>query len=270
MGFAPFFLIVSRDTHASMKNDKDLEEQVRRWLDLEEKIENLGKKAKASGKALEKDDSDRLVEHVVEFVTLERRLISTVADGGVIDHLSDPRVRGAVLRLMEKGRDEIDEELSEDPLEMDDEMQDQAWDLVYALIGSPKELLLNRRRISSIVALAEIPERIRELFEEAKICYVTFQQNAVMALGRMMLEYAVTDIGVRLRLFPEPETVDDFYREYPPYERADRVLGKGSGRRQQFRDLYQSGSQAIHHTRQVKRPRMRSSNETRERFSWLA
>lgn len=249
-----------------MKNKNDFEEKVRKWMDLEKKIEDLGKKENAEWLTpwkensknlllcmLESDLKDfrHLVEHGLEFVKLERELIALVSDRGVIDHLSDPQARASVLRLIGKSREEIDEKLTEDPLEMDDETADRAWDLVYDLIGTPKELLLNMRRVSAIVALAEIPQRIRELFEEAQVCYVTDQQNAVMALGRMILEHAVTDIGVRLKLFPEPDTVDDFYREYPPYDRADRVLGKGGNRRQQFRDLYRTGSRTIHSSRDL-------------------
>jgi hypothetical protein len=90
------------------------------------------------------------------------------------------------------------------------------------------------------------PPRIVEILDEAKTCYITNQRNAAIALGRMMLEHAIIDIGVRLGQFPEPESVEDFYKIYPPYARADLVLGLDSTSRRRFRDLYRSGSQVIH------------------------
>lgn len=237
---------VLRSQNELFMEETEFEQKVREWMQHDAAVQDLGKKARNQGVPLDELDSEKLLDHVVKSVGLRLHLIEMVSHRDVIDDISDPMVRSGVVRLIRESRKSIDRELEDDPLEMDWDTECEAWDDVYALVGSPKEFFLNQRRVSAIVALAEIPARIRELFEEAKTCYVTGQYNAVMALGRMMLEYAVTDIGIRLGRFPEPDSVDDFYRDYPPYERADRVLGTGSPQRKRFRDLYRRGSQAIH------------------------
>lgn len=97
-----------------------------------------------------------------------------------------------------------------------------------------------------LVAVGELPARLQELIAEARRCYAFGQPNAVMTLCRMILEFAITDIGVRIGRFPAPESLDDFYGAYPPKERADKLLGKRSPRRKRFKKLYDAGSKAIH------------------------
>ncbi len=235
-----------------MSNEKTFEDQVKEWMQLVEDIEALGRQIRQSDSPPCEEIFAEVSSKMVDRIVLEARLVEAVSSRAVIDDLTDPRVRGGVMRLVQKGREQIDQELSE-PWEMDWETECEGIDDIYALVGSPKEWMLRQKRVSNIVALAKIPERIHELLEEAKICYTTGQQNAVMAVGRMMLEYSVTDVGVRLNLFPEPGSVDDYFRKYPPYNRADLLLGEGSSRRQQFRDLYRQGSQTIHSSKDNER-----------------
>ncbi len=187
-----------------------------------------------------------MIEVVSEFVPLEAELLNSIKNADVIDGLVDPRSRPIIADLKRMVRESLDERAEEEPYDMTWEEEGEAWDAVYNLIGTPKEFLLNRQRTASIVALATIPGRIVEILDEAKTCYITNQRNAAIALGRMMLEHAIIDIGVRLGQFPEPESVEDFYRTYPPYARADLVLGLDSPNRRRFRDLYRAGSQVIH------------------------
>ncbi|MEM6914929.1 MAG: hypothetical protein AAF491_00080 [Verrucomicrobiota bacterium] len=232
-----------------MNNEKTFEDEVKRWMELGMKVEDLGMKikgAREAGAAVEAEDSDTLIELICEQTVLGLQLREIVTDREIIDDITDPHVRGVVLQLMQKGVEEIDRELGDDPLEMDDEMQNEAWDLLYELTGGPKHLLLNHKRIQAIVALAEIPERLRELLEEAKICFATGQQNAVLALGRMMLETAVVDISERLGLEERRRNLKESYKDYPLYEKRNDLLGKGSDQWKTFKRLYDQGSKAIH------------------------
>ena len=227
----------------------NLNAQIQRLFDLSKESDEARIKLKALVIPYSDEAMLPYCKLLVERWKLEESLVHPFAqmDDDVIDSLNDPRARSVISELMEKSRKNIDTLLRDEDLwEMDQEDENEAWNAVYDLIGSPKEFLYNRRRVRKIVTLASIPKRIRELFSEAKICFITNQTNAAYALGRMMIEYAIMDIGVRLRLFPEPSSVDDFYDKYPPFERANLVLGKGSPYRTRFRDLYNQGSRVIH------------------------
>ncbi len=223
------------------------ESAVLKWSELNRQVKDLVReKTRGSKDWLSSTEAIyEILELTIPLLELEKNLIEKIEGSDVIDCLSNPQIRSAVLDLVEKSRGVAEEELDKGELEMDDDLANEAWDFVYSF-GTPKELVLRYRSLSSIVAVTEIPERVSTLVREAKTCYVMGQYIAVMSLGRMMLEYAITDIGVRRGLFPAPDSLEDFYKAYPPFERADRLLNKDGPRRAEFRSLYNAGSKAIH------------------------
>jgi hypothetical protein len=97
-----------------------------------------------------------------------------------------------------------------------------------------------------LVTSTELPDRIHRLIEEARTCYALKLHHAVMALGRMILETALIDIGVRSGHFSTMKGLQEHYANYPPSERADRLFGKSSPAREEFGTLYDEGSRSIH------------------------
>lgn len=229
--------------HQESKNT--FEELVGQWTELTAQLEDFKSRVKEAGTLDAPDFLDNFRAVVLPLLDVEQELRGRVAGSDVIDNLKDSKLRSAVRALVQKGAEAAREELEEGELEMDSATEDAAWDFIYGF-GTPKELLLRYRSLASVVATAEIPKRIHLLIREAKECYVLGQENAVLALGRMTLEYAITDIGVRRKLFPEPASLKNFYDDYPPRNRADLLLGEGGPRRQRFRRLYSAASQAIH------------------------
>jgi len=224
----------------------NFENKIHRLVELRSEMDGFPKLVAATRAPLDEKNTGSLIEVISEASCLEEELMNSIGEADVIDGLTDPRSRAVIAELKTKIRLRIEEEMEADLLTMTSEEEGAAWDAVYDLIDSPKELLLNRRRAAVVVSLASIPQRIQEILDEAKTCYITNQRNGAIALGRMMLEHAIIDIGVRLGQFPEPESVEDFYKIYPPYARADLVLGLDSPARRKFRDLYRAGSQVIH------------------------
>jgi|GEM_PF-3365924 len=228
-------------------NVASLESEIERLTGLKNRLIELENEAKNS----EGNESEELVSSRAQFYELVHRLPSLLRGRGVVDKISDDSTRRLVEAFMEQNVKEALRTLQDEDHEARDpnELHDgAAWNFIYKL-GDPADQYLNYIRTSSVVAAAEIPERIRELLEEARICFAVGQGNAVMALGRMILEFAITDIGVRIGRFPEPDSLQDFYKAYPPYERADTILGSGGPRRDKFRRLYDAGSKTIHSSR---------------------
>lgn len=231
--------------------NRSLDSEIQLWTELTKRLEEFVKETKDSGKAFEGAVGDELTSLVGQVVDLESRLRSMLRGRGIVDGIPDERTRCMVQKLIEKNAAEAvatlvdDDDQARDPYELHDGA---AWNFVYNL-GAPADQYLNYVRTASIVSHAELPKRIHELLEEAKICFAIGQSNAVMALGRMILEYTITDIGVRIGRLPEPDSIKDFYKNYPPYERADTILGTAGPRRDRFRKLYDAGSKAIHSSR---------------------
>lgn len=229
-------------------NVASLESEIERLTGLKNRFTELEKEAKDS----EGNESEELVSSRAQFYELVHRLPSLLRGKAVVDKISDESIRRLVAAFMELNAKEALDTLQNEDYEARDpnELHDgAAWDFIYKL-GAPADQYLNYLRTSSVVAAAEIPERIRELLEEARICFAVGQGNAVIALGRMILEFTITDIGVRIGRFPEPDSLQDFYRAYPPYERADTILGSRGPRRETYRRLYDAGSETIHSSRE--------------------
>lgn len=227
-----------------------LETEIQRWTLLRNRLDELKEEACDSGADSDADanKSNELDIVRTQFLELTLRLPSLLRGRVVIDGISDKNTRKMIEYVIEMNAKEALDTLQDDDYEARDPNElhgGAAWDFVYRL-GDPAEQYLNFIRTSPVVAAVDIPERIRELLEEARICFAVGQGNAVMALGRMILEFAITDIGIRIGRFPEPDSLEDFYKAYPPYERADTILGTGGPRRAKFRRLYDTGSKTIH------------------------
>mgnify|MGYP000935196383 CR=1 FL=1 len=225
-----------------------VESEIKRWTALRKRLDELKEETSISGTDPDGGKARELEIVRTQLFDLTLRLQGLLRGKGVIDGISDQNTRRMVEMLVEMNAKEALDTLQDD----DDEARDPnelhggaAWNFVYNL-GTPAEQYLNYIRTSPVVAATAIPARIHELLEEARICFAVGQGNAVMALGRMILEFAITDIGIRIGRFPEPDSLEDFYKAYPPYERADTILGTGGPRRAKFRRLYDTGSKTIH------------------------
>ncbi|MBP6603768.1 MAG: hypothetical protein KA250_18280 [Verrucomicrobiales bacterium] len=230
------------------RTNPSLESDIQQWTALKSRIDEFVKETKESGKDFEGEVFDELAVLIFQFNEVDSRVRSRIRAGGVIDGLPDESTRRTVQALVEKNVREAVDALEEEDRDFDPSDNYEAGDFAASL-GSPEEQYFSYHRTASIVSLAEVPRRIHELLKEARICYAIGQSNAVMALGRMILEYTITDIGVRIGRFPEPDSLSDFYRAYPPHERADKILGTGGPRRDRFRRLYDIGSKTIHSSR---------------------
>jgi hypothetical protein len=124
------------------------------------------------------------------------------------------------------------------------DIDDLAGKLLYSWF-SDREYVLGLFRSGAVVIRCRVPFELRSLVEEARQCYAFQQYHAVISLCRTILETAVTDIGVRLRLIPKSAlTRRDFYKQYPPWERIDAVASEPL--RTQMHNFYDIASAVIH------------------------
>lgn len=232
-------------------NEQSVAELSRAWAELKAEVEEKIRMAKT--RRANDEEFALSEEEMMEFAELLGRLsgyelrLERAEYGGVLEGI-DPRVRSDIVKFARQYKKRVSDLLEDGEFEIDDddEFKNDAWNFVYFDLGGPQDMLLRYRQISTIVTSTTIPTRTKELLEEAKTSYAVGQTHAVFALGRMILEAAVTDIGVRSRRFPEPESLEDFYGEYPPGKRANELLGTKGYRRKEFRQLYDAGSKAIH------------------------
>ena len=233
-----------------MDKNLTLEEAVERLIELEEEAKQMVAEKKAKGEDLDSEFMKHLMGVTMPLVEYEQVILGRLKRAGAIGNVKNPEVRAVLHRLSEKIDSEVEKELQNDDFEFDseDEWNDDAWDFVFSQ-GGPKEQYLNYLRISPILTSTDVPTRIVELMEEARSCFANGRMIAVIALGRMILEVAITDIGERKGLISREQSLKDSYRFYPPppSKVADKLLGKkGSPRREKFRKLYDEGSAEIH------------------------
>lgn len=163
-----------------------------------------------------------------------------------VPEVDEREIRDLFEALASKNLDEA----NEPDFVWDKRMEELEETLLWQWWG-PREYVQAYLKAKPLVAIGELPVRLQELIAEARRCYAFGQPNAVMAVCRMILEFAITDIGVRIGRFPAPESLDDFYSAYPPKERADKLLGRKGPRREKFKALYDAGSKAIHSSTDV-------------------
>ncbi|MCG8599008.1 MAG: hypothetical protein MI807_02600, partial [Verrucomicrobiales bacterium] len=162
-------------------------------------------------------------------------------DQDTVPQVADQQVRLLLMRLADKNLDEFSEEDFCGSKESEDLQEKLLWQW-----WGPGDYVQGYLQARPLIATCDLPYRLQEMVGEARRCYAFGQTIAVMALGRMILEFAITDIGVRTGRFPAPDSLDDYYKAYPPFTRADKLLGETGPRRAQFRELYDAGSKSIH------------------------
>lgn len=186
-----------------------------------------------------KDASHR--EKFEQLCIIEFALRNFLQQQETIDGIEDQTAHSVFERLSEESATEAEDS--------DFFLDDQIDNLEEAVLWSwwgPREHVQRYLQAKPLITVTDLPARLQQLVAEARQCYAFGQPNAVMALGRMILEYAITDIGFRVGKFSNPDTLEDFYKAYPPYERADKLLGSTGPRRNKFRNLYDAGSRSIH------------------------
>lgn len=236
-----------------MNERLSLEETVKKWLALKDQIKAIVGAKKSKAGEYDSEFIDRFLEVSIPMMELEKQIEEALRYSGVIQNIRDPKVRSALLEFSREMEKKVVADLEDDQLDVhsDDDLADRAWDFVYSL-GGPKEQFLSYLRVAPIIVGTEVPQRISDLMEEARTCFATGQIIAVVALGRMMLEVAISDIGERKGLISREQSLRESYRNYPPppSTTADKLLGpKGSPRRRKFKDLYDQGSAVIHSKR---------------------
>lgn len=182
-----------------------------------------------------------ICEAINQYLRAQWHLRRYLQENPSFTEVSDPAVRAALKALAAENADEA-REWDSIPDERIDEL---AAKLLWDWWG-PSDYVFRYLQTKPLISVSRLPARLLELVNEARQCYGFGQPNAVMALGRMILEFAITDIGVQKRLFPAPESLKDYYKKYPPFDRADRLLKKGSDGRKDFRKLFNTGSKIIH------------------------
>ncbi|MCB1065981.1 MAG: hypothetical protein KDN20_24065 [Verrucomicrobiae bacterium] len=190
-----------------------------------------------------KDDSHQ--EKFQNLDALEFALRRFIQQRETVSEIRDQGARQLLMRLADKNLDD-----ASDPDFCTSEENERLQQTLLWEWWGPSDYVRAYLQARPLIAVCELPSRLQELVGEARRCYAFGQMNAVMALGRMILEFAITDIGVRTGRFPAPESLDDYYRAYPPFTRADKLLGNTGPRRTQFRKLYDTGSKSIHSSSQ--------------------
>ncbi len=174
----------------------------------------------------------------------------------VIENLADPIRKAKVEKLFSENAAAAAEELQK--LSSSDEGP---WDVLSSEADhysrpwvSPKETYLRYQLSKPIVSITSLPPALHEMVEEARRCYAMEQTLSVIALGRMILECAMNDIGQRTALFSSEGEADNPFWDYPPSKRADDLFGASGPRRDRFKRLYRQGSEVIHSNHSSTRP----------------
>lgn len=181
-----------------------------------------------------------ICEAINQYLSAEWHLRRFLQENSVITGVSDHQVRVELEALAKKNVDETDDWDS-----IDDERLLELEDTLLSDWRSPKEWVLDFLKAQPLISVSQLPVRLQELVIEARKCYAFCQPNAVIALGRMILEFAISDIWDRVGKFEAPES-DDFHSDYKPNKLANFVLGATGPLRKKYRDLYNTGCDVIH------------------------
>jgi hypothetical protein len=102
-----------------------------------------------------------------------------------------------------------------------------------------------------LILPVEIPAQLHVFVHEARDCYASEHYNAVYSLTRTLLETAITDICLRSGLIPKNFFEGNYFRDYPPHERIDRVTRGNSRLRNLVLRLYKRTSLLVHGAKTV-------------------
>lgn len=216
-------------------------------MDLERKIEEL-----LSLKATYEGVADKLVVELIDGtpadITLEEKecfarygALREEVEALILDHglvVSDnPRVRQYIKESVAARLKEINDH--DGQIEPDEEHR-----LLYSWF-SPWLYCERYLALGHLITRYHIPERLGEMIEEARRSYALGHYTAAVAVSRAMFEKAFTDFAVGMRRIPPPKKAD-YFREYPPYKRLDKLVGKRNVLRDSMEKFYAEASAVIH------------------------
>lgn len=223
---------------------------------LEAELAEAGEQLKESGSSPTAEQIEAFVKASVSVNMAKEALKETLRHEVVISEIGDLKLKARIEALLAENAKDAASEL-EDIWSPDgdawDEIEDKAYDYVRSWV-SPKETYLRYQLSKPVVSVTSLPNELLELVEEARRCFAMEQELSVIALGRMILECAMNDIGERAGLFSPRADEQNPYWDYPPSKRADGLFGKGSPRWRRFKRLYRQGSEVIHANRSADRP----------------
>ena len=225
---------------------------------LEAKLNDAGEALRESfKKSPDSDATNDLITafvHISQIVNMEKEgLKEAIRHEVVISEVGDPKRKARIEALLAENAVDVQKQLEEFYRTGDtDDTEWAAWD--FHLAQSPKESYLRYQLSKPIVSITSLPGELLKLVEEARRCYAMEQERSVIALGRMILECAMNNIGERTGLFSPTEDENNPYWDYPPSKRANSLFGQGSPRWRRFKRLYRQGSEAIHVNHVAERP----------------
>lgn len=144
----------------------------------------------------------------------------------IIEHLA--KQSGETLEL-----DELEEE----------EINSLGSDLLYSWF-SHYEYIRNLYSISSLILGIPIPDRLKELIAEARLCYAFERYSAVYSLCRTILEVTIKDICIRGKLLQPDKKGNVNFDSYTTRQLRDAV--SNGSLNDKIRDLYKDTSLFIH------------------------
>jgi hypothetical protein len=109
----------------------------------------------------------------------------------------------------------------------------------------PSEYAARMLKLPVTFTRQAIPAALAELIEEARRCYAAHHYTSSVTLCRTILEKAVTDLAIERGDIPPP-TEAYYFKQYPPWERFDIVLGRYTEARREVDELYDYASRVIH------------------------
>lgn len=195
---------------------------------------------------LESDNCDFSFD-IAELVELFKELTEKIKSQDIVEEIRDESLRSIAQRIYDK-KIGISESVVSDEDVSFGWAHDDSMDLINEIINdrTPLDLLRTERGLPRLSNTPLIPDRARGLFNEARECVLLDKGNAAIALGRMLLEFTITDIGIRIGQLPDRKTLEQSYADYPPHKQANRILGTGTPRRTRFWEMYNEGSSVIH------------------------
>jgi len=129
-----------------------------------------------------------------------------------------------------------------DPNEISD-FSEAVPDLLYSWL-SPEEYCARLIEVRALVAPLKIPPDLVHFLDEARQCYALCQFAAVYSLARTILEVAVNDIGVGIRLLPPEVLKQNLSRKYPISKRFEGITG--DHHKQIYKDHYSDLCTVVH------------------------
>lgn len=198
-----------------------LENKIIKLLHIDEEI----KTAITNGNFLqEKSNIQSFFNKIFEFCEIRLNIKKEIAENPtvifndfslkqVVIKISDQKEFTAdmVLKTFDKNSDECIEMTSLN----ENEINDLSSKILFNWFG-PREYIEGLIEIGLLITNVDIPINLKRYVDEARKCYAFQQYNAVNALSRIILEYAMRDIAIRKNYITVIENPLEFYKKYPP------------------------------------------------------